>query len=239
MNAIFWPLSKSTINIIIYLALFTGACSSGISISSDNDIYSSGTDYEPDNSAETGSDRNTGVDVKRDVFIPVMGESYAFREYNVTPFDTIWFDEYFVTGRDTVFYDELYTPNPEYAYQEYNVSPNDTVWFDEYFVVGRDTTTYDHLYWNDPELTLSLGFYYNPFFGFFIPVYPFISIELLIENFMQLSEESKIYNYQYYMPEPPVFAAVKSKPEDPDRQRRTFVRLSLLSAALIVLSALP
>jgi hypothetical protein len=239
MNAFFRLRSISPISIIICLVLCTGACSSGISIPAGDDVYVSGAGLEPYHAVENGNDERDGVNGKGNVFIPVTGERYAFREYNVSPFDTVWFEDYFVTGRDTILYDEFYTPDPKYAYQEYDVTPNDTIWFDEYFVVGIDTTTYDLLYRNEPEFALSLDFYYNPFFAFFIPVYPFISIELLIENYRQLSEESKIYNYQYYIPDPPVISEVKNKPEDTDRYRRTFIRLSFLSAALIVLSALP
>ncbi len=240
MKANFWFDGKSAVNIILAVALVAGACSAGTSISAGDDGNLTGTDCGPDPAAGTVNNENFRVDGRKDVFIPVRGERYAFHEYNVTPFDTVWFEEYFVVGRDTVFYEEFYHPNYKYAYQEYNLSPNDTIWFDDYFVVGSDTIVYDQLYRKDPEFISAIGFYFGiPYFSFFIPVYPFGSIEQLIEDYKQLGEEFKIYNYQYYMPDPPAIGVSRTLPEDPDRHRRRFIRLSVLSAALIALSALP
>ncbi len=202
MKANFWFDGKSAVNIILAVALVAGACSAGTSISAGDDGNLTGTDYSPYPASETGNNENSRVDGGKDVFIPVRGERYAFHEYNVTPFDTVWFEEYFVVGRDTIAYDQLYR--------------------------------------NDPEFISAIGFYFGiPYSSFFIPVYPFGSIEQLIEDYKQLGEEFKIYNYQYYMPDPPAIGVSRTLPEDPDRHRRRFIRLSVLSAALIALSALP
>lgn len=146
---------KTNLNIILVLTLITGACSSTTWLSEGTDDLYHTPEEEKCNDLIIASDEGKVPDESPAV-ADMEDEPLAYKEYNVSFHDTIWFDDYLVVGRDTFTYEQVY---PQFAYQEYGVTPFDTIWFNEFLVVGADTMNYQQVYNTGRKFRMSI---YSP-----------------------------------------------------------------------------